>query len=170
VIPVLAALALATLPPLACPPGAERRGAAPPEGFEEWCEGKDPLGRARRHGPARTWYDDGALWTEEAFAEGLRDGPFLELHRNGERARAGAYARGDRTGRWVVYWTTGAVEEESEWRGGARHGRFVAYWPNGKPRTEGRHCGGAQCGTWRTFDEAGKVLGSVDYGEQSLAP
>jgi len=160
----------ATSPPLDCPAGAERRGAAPPKGYEEYCEGKDPAGTPRREGPARIYYDDGRIWVEEAFRAGQRDGPFVEWHRNGAKAREGAFARGAKTGRWTVWWDSGQVEEESEWTAGVPDGRFVAFWSTGARRTEGRHCGGAQCGTWKTFDQAGKLLGSVDYGEQKLAP
>jgi antitoxin component YwqK of YwqJK toxin-antitoxin module len=172
VIAVAAALLLcaAPLPPLECPAGAARRGATPPEGLEEWCEGKDPAGGALRHGPARIYYDDGGVWIEERFHEGQRDGPFVERHRNGARAREGAFSRGAKTGRWTVSGEAGQVQEESEWRAGVPHGPFVSYWPTGARRAEGRHCGGAQCGTWRTFDESGKELGAMDYGEQRLAP
>jgi antitoxin component YwqK of YwqJK toxin-antitoxin module len=172
VIALAIAAALAALPPpaLGCPQGAVARGAAPPEGHEEWCEGTDAAGRARRDGPARTFYDDGGLWIEERFREGLRDGPFLERHRNGRPARAGSFARGARTGRWTIHFDSGAVAEESQWKDGVLHGPFVSFWPGGNRRAEGRHCGGAQCGTWRTFDEAGEELGAVEYGEQSLAP
>jgi antitoxin component YwqK of YwqJK toxin-antitoxin module len=75
-----------------------------------------------------------------------------------------------KTGRWTVWRDSGQVEEESEWRDGVPHGRFVAFFANGKRRTEGRHCGGAQCGRWSTYDETGRVVGSVDFGEQRLAP
>lgn len=169
---IAAALALlfAALPPLACPPGTQRRGGAPPEAFEEWCEGKDPAGQPRREGPARTYYDDGGPWVEERFREGLRDGAFLERHRNGRKAREGAFRAGRKSGPWKVLFESGAPEEESEWRDGVPHGRFAAYWPRGPKRSEGRYCGGAQCGKWRTWDETGRLLGEADYGEQSLAP
>jgi antitoxin component YwqK of YwqJK toxin-antitoxin module len=166
----VALAALGAAPALDCPPGTEHRGARPPEGNEEWCEGKDPAGGPRREGPARTTYDDGRTWIEERFREGLRDGAFVEWHRNGVKAREGAFTRGLKSGRWTIWWESGNVEEESEWRDGVPHGEFAAYWPTGKRRTVGRHCGGAQCGTWRTYDETGKEIGRVDYGEQSLAP
>lgn len=170
-LPSVALLALlAATPALVCPEGTARRGAAPPEGFEEWCEGEDAYGRPRRHGPARTYYDDGALWIEERWEAGQRHGPFLELHRSGAKAREGTFARGERIGRWVVYWASGRLEEESEWRRGAMHGRFAAYWSTGAARTVGRYCGGAQCGTWRTFDDAGHELGAVDYAVPLLDP
>ncbi len=166
----LLALVLAAPPALTCPKGAERRGDAPPDGFEQWCEAPDAYGHSRRHGPARTWYDDGAPWVEQSFADGIVDGPFLERHRNGRPAREGTYVRGRKVGRWRVWFESGVLEEESEWQDGVAHGRFAAYFPSGALRTEGRHCGGAQCGRWRTFGEDGKEAGAVEYGEQRLVP
>jgi antitoxin component YwqK of YwqJK toxin-antitoxin module len=155
---------------LECPPGAERRGAAPPEDFEEWCETKDEAGRALRHGPSRRYYDDGGLWLEERYERGEREGPSIELHRNGRKAREGTWAKGARTGRWTVWYASGAVEEEAEWRDGVPHGRFAAFWPTGGKKSEGRRCGGAPCGPWRSWDERGALLGTSEYAEPSLAP
>lgn len=165
-----AALLVAALPPLACPAGTERRGGAPPDAFEEWCDGKDPAGQPRREGPARVYYDDGRVWVEERFREGRRDGAFVEWHRNGRKARDGAFVEGRKTGTWRVFHESGAPEEESEWRDGVPHGRFISFWRGGGKRTDGRHCGGAQCGTWRTWDEQGRLLGEAHYAEQTLAP
>lgn len=170
-IAALLAAALAAAPaPLACPEGTERRGDAPPDGFEQWCEGRDGYGHARREGPARTWYDDGTVWVEQAFSEGLLDGSFLERHRNGRTAREGTYARGRKIGTWRIWFESGRLEEQSEWRDGTEHGPFTAYWPSGARRTEGRYCGGAQCGRWRTWDADGRQVGEIDYGEQRLTP
>jgi hypothetical protein len=165
-----AALALAALPPLSCPPRTERRGGGPPDAFEEWCEGKDDAGRARREGPARVYYDDGGRWVEERFHEGLRDGAFTEWHRNGRVAREGAFSAGRKAGTWRISYESGKTEEESEWRDGVPHGRFASFFASGARRVEGRYCGGAQCGTWRTWDEAGRLVGTVEYGEQTLVP
>jgi antitoxin component YwqK of YwqJK toxin-antitoxin module len=169
----LLAVALAADPPPApidCPPGGAVQGAAPFDGYEAWCEAPDPYGRPRRHGPARTWYDDGKPWVTEAWKDGARDGAFVEYHRNGRKAREGAYVGGRKTGRWVVWYESGVLEEETTWRGGVLQGPFTAYWPEGKVRTRGRHCGGTQCGRWQTFDREGRELGSIDYGEQSDLP
>jgi hypothetical protein len=171
------ALALALVLPaaapaqLACPPGTERQGAVPPDGLEEWCEAKDPAGGPpRREGPSRTYYDDGAIWTEATWRAGQRHGRYVEYHRNGVKAREGTFTESRRSGRWTTWRESGRVEEEGDWRDGVPHGRFAAYWPTGKPRTEGRHCGGAQCGTWRTWDETGREIGAIEYGEQTLTP
>ncbi|HTN52038.1 MAG TPA: hypothetical protein VML50_06515 [Anaeromyxobacter sp.] len=167
---LLLALLLAGTPPLTCPPGHERRGAAPTDGYAQWCEGVDPYGNGWRDGPARTWYDDGAPWIEETWREGERDGPFLELHRNGKKAREGAFVHGRKAGRWRTWYESGELEEDSWFVGGVRQGEFASYFPNGRRRTLGRHCGGAQCGRWRTFSEDGREVGTVDYGEQTATP
>jgi antitoxin component YwqK of YwqJK toxin-antitoxin module len=169
VIALLATILLASAP-LECAKGHERRGAAPPDGFDEWCEGKDAAGLAWKDGLARLYYDDGRLWIEERWREGRRDGPFVEYHRNGRKAREGAFDLDRKSGRWVVSSDAGDVEEECEWRAGVPHGGFASYWPGGRRRTVGRYCGGSQCGTWKTWDREGREVGSVEYGEQTLLP
>ena len=165
------ALALGAPPPLSCPAGTVYRGAPPTEGYEEWCEAPASEGRAaRREGPARTWYDDGGVWVESSYHEGLLDGPFLERYRGGRPAREGRYQAGLRTGAWTIYYQDGTVEEESSWTRGVPDGRFADYWPGGKPRNTGRKCLGVQCGTWRTYDDSGQLIGSVEYGEQRASP
>lgn len=166
---LLLALALGAAP-LRCPPGTEHRGLAPPEDFEEWCEGKDDAGRFRREGPARQYYDDGGLYIEEQFRAGERDGAFVEYYRGGAKARSGSFARGRKTGLWIVWSAIGAREEEAEFREGVPHGRFTSYWPNGAKKTEGRRCAGAQCGTWRSYDDRGGLVGSGDYAVPTLDP
>jgi antitoxin component YwqK of YwqJK toxin-antitoxin module len=92
----------------------------------------------------------------------VRDGPFVEYHRNGKKAREGAYAAGRETGRFTLWYESGQVEEESEWRDGVPHGIFVSYWRSGTKRAEGRRCAGASCGTWRSWDERGTLLGTTE--------
>jgi antitoxin component YwqK of YwqJK toxin-antitoxin module len=165
IAPALAfALALAPAPSLLCPPQAEHLGASPPDGYEEWCEVKDPAGHPRREGPARTYYDNGGIWVESCYREGRLQGPFLERYRDGVSAREGAYAKGEKEGIWRAWYQDGTLEEESNWLSGQRDGPFVAYWPNGEKKQAGQHCLGAQCGVWRAFDEAGRELGMVEYG------
>lgn len=163
-IALLLSLALAA-PPLSCPPGAEHRGAAPPEGYEEWCEAPDPAARSgsSREGPSVKYYDDGRTWVEAGWRRGLLHGAFRERYRGGAVAREGSYQDGKRTGPWTVRAEDGSVVEESSWKDGLRHGPFVQYWPGGRPRTVGRHCLDVQCGRWRSFDEAGRETSSTEF-------
>ncbi len=169
----LAAQALALVlgaQPLACPPGTEHLGAQPLEGFEEWCEVPGIDGRGKREGPARSYYDDGQVWIESGYHDGLLEGGYLELYRGGRKAREGAYREGLRTGPWVFFYEDGTVAEESSWTRGVLHGPFVDYWPNGKRRNVGRRCLGAQCGKWQSYDDSGRLIGSIELGELRSEP
>ncbi|MGC3999957.1 MAG: hypothetical protein QM767_21955 [Anaeromyxobacter sp.] len=155
----------ATAPPLDCPPGTARQGNAPPDGFEEYCERLDELGRELKQGPARTFYDDGLLWTETTWEKNKRSGPYTEFHRGGARAIQGTYLADGKEGTWTIWFPDGKIEERSSWRNNTPDGPFVSFWPGGLPKVVGRHCLGAQCGRWTTFDQDGKEVGVVDYGE-----
>ena len=166
----VALLLAAGAAPLECPPGAERRGAPPPEDHAVWCELTGLDGSPLRHGPARTFYDDGTPWLEERYLDGQRDGHAVEYHRGGGKAREGSWVHGGKIGTWTIWFPDGTVEEESTWKDGVMNGPFLQRWPGGALRTTGRYCLGVQCGVWRSFDERGKEIGSIEYGEQRAEP
>lgn len=157
-------------PPLACPPGLEKHGDEPFQGYEVWCEKKDVAGNGRREGPSRLYYDDGGLWQEAVWKDGKRDGPFVEYHRNGVKAREGRYAADAMEGPWTFRRDSGLLEEEAEFRAGVPHGRFVAYGPSGRKLTEGQRCLGAPCGLWRTWSDDGRLEGEVRYETPVVVP
>lgn len=156
---------------LDCPPGTVEKGGAPPEEFEAWCEGRpDAYGTPRRHGPSRTWYDDGGLWTEARWEEGRRDGPFVEYERGGRKVREGTYRKDGKEGTWTVWFEDGSPAERAEWKDDVLHGAFTTWHRNGKKQVEGRNCQGAQCGLWITWDERGREQGRVTYEVRSATP
>jgi antitoxin component YwqK of YwqJK toxin-antitoxin module len=170
-LPGLAAVLLLAAAPVDCPPGTVLKGGAPPDLFEAWCEGRpDAYGKPRRHGPSRSWYDDGGLRTEERWSEGKRDGPFVEYHRGGKKAREGSYALDEKVGTWTIWFEDGGLEERGGWAANLPHGPFTAWHRGGQKRAEGRHFMGAQVGRWITYDEAGKEIGRVDFGERRSEP
>ncbi len=159
----LAALVLAA--PLACPPGTVPAGRPPPAGNAEWCEGPDGKGATRRQGPAREWYEVEVVHVKSTWRDGVLDGPWVELHRDGRKAVEGAYRAGERHGTWRWWYEDGRPEEEVAFDMGRRHGRFAQWWKNGNRRVEGRFCFGLQCGRWITWAEDGKELGTIQYEE-----
>jgi antitoxin component YwqK of YwqJK toxin-antitoxin module len=170
-LPSLTAALLLSAAPIDCPPGTVQKGGAPPDLFEAWCEGRpDAYGKPRRHGPSRSWYDDGGLRTEERWTEGRRDGPFVEYHRGGRKAREGSYALDQKVGTWTIWFEDGGLEERGGWAANAPHGPFTAWHRGGQKRAEGRHFMGAQVGRWITYDEAGKEIGRIDFGERRSEP
>jgi len=157
-------------PLLDCPAGTELAGAAPPEGYEAWCEGvPDDAGHLRRHGPARAWWDGGAVREDSRWARGRREGEFVTYHRNGRRAQAGRYLEDAKDGPWSTWDERGQLLERTEFSRDVRQGPFAAWWPNGRRKTEGRFCQGMQCGTWISWDEAGRELGRTVFDEPLMA-
>jgi antitoxin component YwqK of YwqJK toxin-antitoxin module len=148
-----------------CPPGSTPAGGPPPDGWEAWCERPDVSGKPRRHGPSRSWYDDGGLRSEATWRDGILDGPFVEYHRGGLRARQGEYREGEKQGMWRIWFQSGVLEEEAEFERGRLQGRFASFWPNGRKRAEGRFCLDIQCGRWTSWSEDGAELGSVVHEE-----
>lgn len=150
--------------PFHCPEGTEPHGAAPPEGFEVWCE-RPGEKEHRREGPVRTWYDDGGLSRIDTFKDGKREGPFAEWYRGGKPARVGQHHSDARDGLWRFWFENGLPQETCSYVDGKRHGPFATFWPNGKRRVEGRYCYDLQCGAWISWDEAGHELGKMQYEE-----
>lgn len=176
-----AALLLADAPPAVplreevarsfqCPPGAQRMGAVPPEGFEAWCELPDQLPERRRHGLALSWYDDGGLSRMTTSDHGRLDGPYVQWHRNGKPAVAGRYRADQRDGTWTVWFESGQREEQCGYERDVQHGPFATWWPDGKRRVLGQYCRGVQCGAWTTWDEAGRELGEMTFEEIRATP
>jgi antitoxin component YwqK of YwqJK toxin-antitoxin module len=155
---------------LACPAGAALAGAAWPEGQEQWCEKPDDAGRPQRHGPQRSWYDDGGPQSASSWKMGRLDGHFVEYHRNGRKAREGDWRDGEKEGRWTVWFEDGKPAEEAGYEKGILHGRFSTFFPGGGKRVEGRYCHGIQCGRWTTWDEGGRELGRMEHEEIRSAP
>ncbi len=91
--------------PYACPKGTEKRGAAPPDGHELWCE-RD----GHKDGPYRKWFDD-----------------------PGERlAIQGAYVDGKRDGMWRAWYSSGARKNEGAFKDGAPDGHHLGWNEDGK--------------------------------------
>ncbi len=91
----------------ACPEGSERRGAQPPEGFEEWC--------------ARVGRD-----------AGLKHGWYSEWYPNGRPAQAGAYEDGLQVGIWTRWYPNGRKRVQAQFERGLQHGKLISWSEDGR--------------------------------------
>ncbi len=66
-------------------------------------------GAGQRHGPWRTWHQDGALAEERHYRHGRAHGPFRSDWPSGGVAEEGRYEDGERSDEWRVYDVDGAV-------------------------------------------------------------
>lgn len=81
-----------------CPSGTEQLGAEPPEGDMSWCVDND----GNKHGPYKTWYENGKIESEGEYSKGVRIGtwrywsPSGKLERTEVRVDVCVYARSSR--------------------------------------------------------------------------
>lgn len=91
-----------------CPDGTRQRGAAPPNGFERWCERSDPAAGKVRHGGYAKWRRNSRIHETGIFVDGRREGVWTRWN---ERAR---------------------VQTQAEFRGGLQHGFQVDWEASGQ--------------------------------------
>ncbi|MCB9664253.1 MAG: toxin-antitoxin system YwqK family antitoxin [Alphaproteobacteria bacterium] len=142
---------------LGCAPGAREYGAAPPAGFELWCGVPGDTG-AVRHGPSRSWWQDGARRTAGAYDMGRKTGHWFTWHANGNLASEGPYVGDAEDGYWMLYDEDGDLAEEGPMHDGGREGVWSFLDPKTKVWLQGTWVDGQKDGTWTEYDAAGKPL------------
>ena len=66
-----------------CPTRTEQLGAEPPDGDMLWCVNTD----GQKHGPFKTWYDNGQIESDGQFSNGVRSGYWRYWSRSGQLTR-----------------------------------------------------------------------------------
>ncbi|NUP94963.1 MAG: hypothetical protein HUU28_02250 [Planctomycetaceae bacterium] len=91
-----------------------------------------------RHGKSKRWHANGKLAAEGSFAEGKETGAWTFHFESGKRQSTGSFENGERNGLWKFWRDGGAVELEGKYEAGLRNGE------------------------WKRFDEAHKLLETVE--------
>ena len=104
-----------------CPAGAQRKGAQPPDAFQEWC----------------------------ALPSGMKHGWYAEWHPNGRPAVAGEYRNGLRVGVWTRWYPSGVKRVQAEFQNGLQDGRLIAWDEAGRKLGEQRFEKGSPAGKKR---------------------
>ncbi len=136
ILPIVALMVAAgcrSAPP--CPPGARLRGAAPPKGFEVWCE-KTANGKEVKDGRFTLYGADGGKMLEGYYRDGVQVGEWTMWYDNGQRASVDRYRNGLQNGQHVSWYANGAKAIEGEYRDGKREGTWRRWDPNGLKSTE----------------------------------
>ncbi len=85
------------------------------------------------------YHDDGSLYLEGIYEDGLREGEWLSWYPDGTIWSKGYFSKGERTGKsWV-------------------------YHPSGKLYMKGSYENGKKIGTWLVYDEEGIVLAKKEF-------
>jgi hypothetical protein len=105
-----------------CPEGTREGGAAPPLGFERWCEWSDPARGEVRHGGYASW------------------------HRNAGVHETGAFVSGKREGVWTRWNERGRMQTQAEFEDGLQHGFQIDWDESGTRLREIRFARGEPVG------------------------
>jgi hypothetical protein len=100
-----------------CPPETREAGGWQGEARAWWCE-LDGQRHPLRHGPSRSWFDNGYLETEGVYDQGLR------------------------TGTWTRYWRSGGRRFQAEFRDDGQHGWMHRWDVDGNLVTAVRYAAG----------------------------
>lgn len=98
-------------------------------------------GRELRHGPWKSWHDNGKPHEEGAFADGLAVGEWLVRWPNGKRRAQGEYVAGLREGAWKEHHESGPKAAEGNYVKGRRVGPWT-FWSEDRkvdPRRSGTY-------------------------------
>lgn len=91
-----------------------------------------------RHGKSKSWHANGKLAAEGSFVDGKETGAWTFHFESGKRQSTGSFENGEREGLWKFWRDGGAVELEGKYEAGLRSGE------------------------WKRFDEAHKLIETVE--------
>jgi len=69
----------------------------------------------KKDGKWKQWYNNGKLWIEEQYSEGIKNGTFIVYYPNGEKNYAGEYKYGMPTGTWKFWNEKGEILKETSY-------------------------------------------------------
>jgi antitoxin component YwqK of YwqJK toxin-antitoxin module len=146
------------------------------------------LGGEVRTGIWTYWRQDGSKEREGSYANGVKDGPWMEYESNGQETGRVMFADGEEVSRiavaWhsngvrkselpyvsgelhgiVVYWhDNGNEEARVSYRNGKRDGLDIRWFSNGKKKEEGRYVLGEVDGSYRTWYESGRKETEAEF-------
>ena len=104
--------------------------------WETWYEKN-----GKKQGEYTLYYDDGNIWRQGSYDDGLRDGKWKYLHENGKPSIEWEYKKGLLVSKkLILYYENGRVEAEyiiSKNKENKIDGRFKYWYENGNPKAEG---------------------------------
>lgn len=114
-------------------------------------------------GKRTTYFDNGAVHTEENYVNGSYEGPFKEYKPNGKLFQEGQYSNNAMSGVWKTYYDTGELKEEVTFIENNENGPFKEYHKNGKVKYEGTYKNGDhEDGEMRVYNEDGELIKKLD--------
>lgn len=117
-----------------------------------------PRGATTRVGPMKAWFENGQLRIEGGYDEqGKSSGHWRYWDERGALLREGDFANGLREGDWVQYHANGRKAYEGLLHVGQNEGPWRYWHENGARMAEGSYVNNLREGAWMFWDESGAV-------------
>lgn len=141
-----------------CPEGTSLKGAAPPDGTEQWCE-KDGI----KEGPYTSWHDDGKKSEHGQYVKGMKDGRWTAWYDTGQVEWEAEYKQDEKHGAWSRFYRNGVQASDGRYVDGKMEGRWISWFNNGKKSEEGQMKGGKNHGKWKYYNKLGRLKRTERY-------
>lgn len=89
------------------------------------------------HGPYKSYWDDGSIRSQGAYAYGRRCGAWLECEPGKGKSSSGPYVNDHKDGVWTHVDASGLVEYVYVWQDGKREGKYYEFDTLGQQSNEG---------------------------------
>jgi antitoxin component YwqK of YwqJK toxin-antitoxin module len=97
-----------------------------------------------------------------------KNGAVSLFYPNGVIKEKSFYLDGRRNGECQSFYESGKLQSDDFFKEGLTDGPTVTYFENGQKRYAGTFTMGKPSGTWNFWDEKGKLVKTVNYGEKPL--
>jgi uncharacterized protein len=151
--------------PPACPSGHEIAAAASQQGFEQWCERREPDGARIEHGRYLAWQSHGWLREEGEYRNGRRHGRWTTWGATNKTAER-EYLDGELDGRlsnWGSYNHQLTLQEE--YRQGMKHGHASWFIGSGAKEWDGEFKDGKRDGLWTRWFRNGRTEKDEEWAD-----
>ncbi len=139
-----------------------------------------------------TYYENGEVWKEEEFRQGVKKGRTQEFYSSGQLKEVSWYENnirngklnawwpdgklemegfidlGKKTGKWQIYHTNGNLQVYYIYKNNVKHGYSKEYYPDGQLKTRGRYHNNQKNGIWVDYYAEGglKFKGRYRIGKK----
>lgn len=115
------------------------------------------------NGPARFYFESGALMTECHYVNDSLEGQLIRYHENGSRQEV-KYYKMNRPDSTCRSWNgQGQLLVDAFYHLGLLEGNYREYYDNGQLKTSGRYRNGEPVGLWLYYDQNGYVIGKENH-------
>lgn len=116
-----------------------------------------PDGTEVEHGEALLWHQNGQVWLQGEYVDGVRQGLWLSWHPNGNKRGEGRLHLNRRIGTWIRWDEKGQKRSEAAYELGLAHGKSTVWDEDGNVIETGEYVRRKKHGTWIKYVDGEKT-------------